>query len=397
LDSMRSASSPEPIDRFPWRPRVNDVIGIVGLYAMIRLALVAVGIIAWGYQLSGSKTNWRGVSRATGIRYALVADQPLLDMWTRWDSWEYEEIARTGYWYDFNHKPRPYGTVACFPLYPLLTRGVGLILGGRFVLAGLLISNLAALSGMVLLFQWANWWGDRRAAWMTVSAAMTFPVGLFWSALYPQSLFFALAVGSLTLMLDGRVAGSCLLTALATATRLEAVALIPTLLLIRVSRGWRLVLADLWFLVTPLGLLAYMAYLQSRWGDPLLFLRVHSLFGRGLTNPLWTLVNPIRDGTARLEPAVLGTYLVFGLLVFGFFTRVRRSILLYGWLLFLIPLASGVYISIYRVHLVNLAIYLVIGLGFRGGWRWLGWALVAISALCQEFLMFYWVIGGWLP
>ncbi len=398
MDAISQTSAPEErFDRFPWRPEIRDVFSIITVFAITRLALIGVGVIAWGYQLPSTKTTWRGVISGTKIHYALVPDQPLLDMWTRWDSWEYEEIARNGYWFDFNHKPYPYGTVACFPLYPLMVRGFGQILVGRYVVAGLVISNLAAIAGMILLFQWASWWGDRRAGWLTISAAMTFPAGLFWSALYPQSLFFALSVGALALMLDGRVASSCLLTALATATRLEAVGLIPALILIRHTQGWRPSRGDLWFLITPLGLLSYMGYLYSKWGDPTLFLRVHSIFGRGLSNPLGTLIKPIRDGSVAYDARVVGTYLVMAILAFGLCTRIRRPILFYGWLLLSIPLISGSYISIYRVHLVNPVVYLVIGLGFRGGWRWLGWLIVATWAFLQEIVMFYWVMGGLLP
>jgi hypothetical protein len=202
----------------------------------------------------------------------------------------------------------------------------------------------------------------------------------------------------MALMFDGRVAGACLLCGLATATRLEAVALIPALLLVRFSRdGWRIGLKDLWFLLTPLGLLAYMAYLQGRWGDPLLFLRVHRLFGRGWTNPLWTLVVPFQSPGGYKDLAVLGTYFVLGLLALGTLVRLRLPILVYGWLLFLIPLTSGVYVSIYRVHLVNFPIYLAIGLGLRGRLRWLGYLLVTIFMIVQAGMMFLWVIGYPLP
>jgi len=109
------------------------------------------------------------------------------------------------------------------------------------------------------------------------------------------------------------------------------------------------------------------------------------------------LLDPIARGEALQDLAIAGTYLAVGLLLFGHFTRVRWPILVYGWLLLLIPLSTGVYTSIYRVHLVNVALYLVIGLGFRGLWRILGWVLVALFALGEGCTMFLWVIGYLLP
>ena len=384
-----------PIGPFPWRPRAGDLLGILTLFAFSRFVLILVGMFAWGHQTPNPA--WRGKDRS-GIRYALVPEQPLLDMWTRWDSWEYEEIARVGYWYDFGHKPRPYGTVACFPIYPLVTRGIGAILGGRYIVAGLVVSNVSAIVGLVLLFQWATWWGDRRGAWLAVSSAVAFPAGLFWSALYPQSLYFALSIASLALMFDGRAGLACLVASAATATRFEGVALVPALFAILMSRNRGRVGRDaLWLLVAPLGLVAYMAYLYHVWGDPVLFMKVQAIFGRGISNPIATLIRPMAESGGLSKDGVMLTYTVGALLILGHLARLRRPILLYGWLLFLIPLCTGVYISIYRVHLVNAPIYLALGLGLRGRWRILAWGIVAMFALYECSMMFGWVAGAFLP
>jgi hypothetical protein len=384
-----------PIAGLAWRPRVDDLAGIVLLFALNRIVLIMTGSFAWNHQLP--EAHWRGIDRA-GIRYALIAGQPLLDMWTRWDSWEYEEIARRGYWYDYRHKPSPYGTVACFPLYPLAIRAVGMVLGGRYVIAGLLVSNASALLGFILLFQWAAWWRDRASAWVAVSAAISFPSGLFWSALYPQSLFFALSIATLLLMLDGRPALSGLFGAAATATRLEGIAILPALLAIQLRRGrGRVGREVLWLLLVPTGLIGYMAFLYWRWGDPFLFLKVHALFGRGLTNPLWTLVEPWERLRGRFEPDLIITYIIVVLLLIGHASRLSWPVLLYGWLLFLIPLCTGVYISIYRVHLVNFPIYLSLGLAFRGRWRPVAWGLILVFLVLQVATMVKWVAGYFIP
>lgn len=119
MEASVATTPADSIGPFPWRPRGGDVAGIAVLFALSRVVLVVVGMVAWGHQIPSQ--TWRGKDRS-GIRYALVPEQPFLDMWTRWDSWEYEEIARQGYWFDINFKPRPYGTVACFPFYPLVIR-----------------------------------------------------------------------------------------------------------------------------------------------------------------------------------------------------------------------------------------------------------------------------------
>lgn len=386
---------PPAIGPRPWRPPARDLAGIVALFALSRALLIGAGCLAWGHQVADSA--WRGKDRS-GVFYALVPGQPFVDMWTRWDSWEYEEIARQGYWYDFHHRPRPYGTVACFPFYPLVVRAVGMALGGRYVAAGLVVSNLSAIAGFFLLFRLAARWGDRRAAWLTVAAAITFPPGLFWSALYPQSLFFCLSIASLMLMMDGRVAAASLVGAAATATRLEGIAILPALLAIQVHRRrGRIGREAFWLAVVPIGLLAYMAFLYHRWGDPLLFLRVHALFGRRTANPLRTLVEPWSRPGGLGDFRVLLTYLTGLMLILGHAARLRWPILLYGWLMFLIPLGTGVYESIYRIHLVNFPIYLAIGLGLAGRWRIPARIVVLAFAGLEAAMMFGWVAGYRYP
>ncbi len=378
-----------------WRPRLHDVLAIVGLFAASRALLILAGMVGWGMQVPGQ--GWRGRD-ADGLSYALVPDNPMLDMWLRWDSWQYEEIARKGYWYDATHQPKPFGTVACFPLYPLAIRGVGRVLGGRYVVAGLLVSNLAAIVGFVLLYQWACWWGGREAAWVAVSAAIAFPAGLFWSALYPQSLMFALSVAACLLMLEGRVGWAALAGAAVTATRPEGMAILPALLAIQVRRrGRNIGRESLWLALTPLGLLAFMGYLAWRWGDPFLFLEVQSHFGRRPANPLRTLFEPLSDPGGGFTFRVRLTYVVGMVLIVGTISKPRGPLLLYGWLLFLIPLATGIYESIYRIHLINPGVYLSLALSLNGRLRPLAWALIVISGVFECSMMMAWVAGVWLP
>ncbi len=70
----------------------------------------------------------------------------VVDVWARWDSEWYLRIAESGYdW--------PSSTPAFFPLYPLLVGGLGRILGGQFLLAGLVVSLAACAVAFVLLYR----------------------------------------------------------------------------------------------------------------------------------------------------------------------------------------------------------------------------------------------------
>ena len=140
-----------------------------------------------------------------------------------------------------------------------------------------------------------------------------------------------------------------------------------------------------------------MTYLGRGWGDPALFLKVHAIFGRGLSNPLATLARPLSEPGGLAQDGVLLTYGVGCLLILGALARLRWPVLLYGWSMFLIPLCTGVYISIYRVHLVNAPIFLALGLGLRGRWRVGAWGIVAAFAAMECAMMFSWVAGYFRP
>ena len=172
--------------------------------------LIAAGMVAWGFQISDSL---RAGAR-TGPGSAMPSPRRLAAGSTCGPGGTPGNTRRsrgTGYRYNLDHKPRPYGTVAGFPLYRWRSGALETILGGRYVLAGLIDRQpRGARRGASCCSSGRPGGATVDRPWMAVSAAIAFPAGLFWSALYPQSLYFALSVGSLMLMLDGRVALSCL-------------------------------------------------------------------------------------------------------------------------------------------------------------------------------------------
>ena len=71
------------------------------------------------------------------------------DVWARWDSYWFIEIARGGY--DASEQ-----AAAFYPLYPTLLAGLGRILLGHYVLAGIVLSLLASAAAFVLLHDLAR-------------------------------------------------------------------------------------------------------------------------------------------------------------------------------------------------------------------------------------------------
>jgi hypothetical protein len=149
----------------------------------------------------------------------------LLEPWQRFDALRYLRLAREGYAHEED---------SVFPpLYPLLIRGVGNLFGGGHIaqlVASLLISNLATIGLLILLYRVTTAeFGDAYAT-RTLVYLLLFPTGFFLFAPYTESLFMLLALGSLWAGRTGRFWSAGALGLLASLTRLTGWVLVIPLL-----------------------------------------------------------------------------------------------------------------------------------------------------------------------
>jgi len=213
-----------------------------------------------------------------------------VDVWARWDSNWYLLIAESGYdW--------PSSTPAFFPLYPLLVGGLGRVLGGQFLLAGLVVSLVACAVAFALLYGLVMRRLGRPDARRTVLYLALFPTSFFLGAVYGESLFLALAVGMFVLAERGRLGWAAILAGLALLTRAQGVALLPALALFawRSPRRPR----ELWLLAVPLAMfLAFPLALELWIGHGLAFVDAQRLWERSVAvlGPLGGLVQAIGEG-----------------------------------------------------------------------------------------------------
>ncbi len=162
----------------------------------------------------------------------------LLGPWQRFDALHYTRIAADGYTFEAD---------SVFPpLYPLLIRGLGGLMGGSHtanLAAGILIANAALLGLLILLHKVSSdLIGPEHAARVLVYFVL-FPTGFFLFAPYSESLFLLLALASLWLGFNRHFEGAGLLGLLAALTRLTG-----------------------WVLIVPLAYLFWQTYLgQGKW------------------------------------------------------------------------------------------------------------------------------------
>jgi hypothetical protein len=143
--------------------------------------------------------------------------------WFQWDTLSYMEISILGY---NNHS----SSIAYMPLYPMLMRFLAPLLGNNDLAAALLISSLAFIVALILLYELIADYFDPQLAMRTVLAFLVFPTTFFMLAGYTEALFLALVLGSWLAARRGRWGWASLLASLATLTRLQGVILTPILL-----------------------------------------------------------------------------------------------------------------------------------------------------------------------
>jgi hypothetical protein len=351
---------------------------------MQRISSPAFHAALWSFSCSRALVflaSWFGLGQLPRFYHA----GPLSEFALGWDGAWYVEIASNGY-----HIVPPPGVsnLAFPPILPVLVRLLGGLFGsvgltfddpnyGNWALAGLIISNVAFFLALYFLWHLVAEHHPQAVANRTLWLLALFPVGVFWSALYTESLFLLLTVGC---MLAARrrmwpLAG--FLGAVAVLTRWIGIVMIGVLLVewiaarrnrqdhygqdarlpARQAPAWR----DLgWVALIPLALGGYAFYVQSAFGNfgivlqaraqlgqyfsffPLTYARGVSLLWQSLTQtgPDRDVVLTLGYGNSLYMWLDLGLPIVFALLgVIGW----RR-----GWLLpsDLAWLALGMFFSL---------------------------------------------------
>lgn len=224
-----------------------------------------------------------------------------LSIWAHFDGEHYISAAENGYAEPDGASP------AFFPLYPLLVGASAELLGGpvsRGALSavGVMISLAAFLVALWFVYRIAEaGWGE-RAAQGTVLALAFFPTSFFFNSVYTESLFLALSAGALwAARVRKDLLLACVLAGLASATRNVGVLLMIPLAFEwwqhRNEPGWRAA----YLALVPVGLLAYIAYLWSRFGDPLLFYAEQAAWERSFAGPLETFGNTVEQAAENLH------------------------------------------------------------------------------------------------
>lgn len=286
-----------------------------------------------------------------------------INSFTSWDGMWYVRIVNEGY----SLSRETYSAAAFFPAYPALGRCVALATGLRAEVALLCVSHTCLIAAIALLTSYLSSRPDQacfapadgvspacrlapsaKLQW-TLLAFAFFPPSLFFRMAYSESLFLLCLVGAMYAMeRDWPVLAVAVIIGLATGTRLVGVALLGPLAMYawRRYRDGRTHVVE--FCAVPFvgcwGIVAFMAFLQHRFGDPLAFMAAQAAWNRrpnatladyaaGLVSlePLWSVFDP--SSPAHWEHYASPPSLVFNVQVLNVvcFVLVAMLIVLGAW------------------------------------------------------------------
>lgn len=217
----------------------------------------------------------------------------LLGVWQRFDSIWYTKIAMQGYAQDN-------GTTVFFPLYPLLTRLVGKVLWGNYLLGGMIVSNVAYFLALIALYKLTQLEFDSQTATRAVVYLSVFPTAFFFLGVYTESLFLLFAVVAFYYARKRNWLAASVGGLLAALTKqLGLLLLFPLLYEYLAEREFaiRSIRRDVLLLaLIPLGTLAFLLFRQLYIGEPFL---VETYRMRWAVNASWPWSN-IADSLAAI-------------------------------------------------------------------------------------------------
>lgn len=258
--------------------RVRSISGSLGFQVLLiaiasRLMLMAMN---W-FSFKIFPTFQRGYPKL--FDELIPADHPLAG-WSRWDAAHYALVAFEGY---EGPAGEPVQKRGFFPLYPIVTRAFAWIVPGEatrsdVAVAGVIVANICFLTMVLVLAKMIASQFDRETALTATTLLMVSPFAFFFNAGYSESLFLLGVVTAFWFAYRQQWICASVAIAVASATRLFGLALIPCVLWIAWKQ--RAQIRDLVIIpvVGALGTLGYVIWTWIQYDDALAYWNAQSTF-----------------------------------------------------------------------------------------------------------------------
>jgi len=341
--------------------------------------------------------GWRVYLFVLGFISTFIISQRIgylgISPWANFDGVRYLSIAQNGY----------VSEAVFFPLFPFLTKLFGILFGGNYLWAGMIVSNMAFALAVILFYKLIRLDGDAKRGKEAILWLLLFPASFFFGAVYSEGLFFLLLIASFYFAQKKQWGLAMIAAFFLCVTRLIGVFIIPALIYEYFSENKKI---NWGFFTIPLGLVGYALFNLIKWGDLLYFVHAHSELNNGRSvssiilfpqtiyryiKILLSLPANVFEWQIALLELVMFC-LVLYLLYSAWRNKVRLSYLIFSALAFLMPASSGTFSGLPRYVAILFPIYLAITYQpkiIKGVWAIISFALLSI--LTMFFLRGYFV------
>jgi Gpi18-like mannosyltransferase len=393
MTQLNSRQILRPQVRFNNNNWVNGLIFIIAMWLLSRLVIV---IMMQLVAPSSPPLPLRFYTNPIPFGYT-PGSVPKMgwELFANWDGAWYRKIATLGYDYAKYVPLHSLHSIAFFPLFPLLMRGL-MSLGIPVEIAGVLVNNAAFLGTLLLVYRWVEErYETNTARWATAVLAWC-PYSLYGSVVYTEGLFLFVTTASMQAFEKGHYAWAALWGAMATATRVTGVALVPTYLLLA-WRERRPFTAYVVGLLTGGGLLLFIIYCTVSFGDPFAFVHVQrgwrqTVGGFDLSSWLKIAVTGLTFGSEFIKVIMIfgGGYLLWRLR-----HKLSSVLVIYGFCSLGLILSTGSSMSVDRFAyaIVSLPIALGVLLAHYPRWGYLlmGYFAILLANFALRFARWLWV------
>ena len=283
--------------------------------------------------------------------------------WAQWDGGHYLSIISNGYQLPSDS--------AFFPLYPALVKLLGPFFSGNFLISGLAVANIAFALFLVVLSRLPTDRASKPGRQNTIFAYIFYPAAFFAVSFYSEGLYLLVSTAAFLFYFKNKYATAFFLAGVASVTRPFGILLIISLLTSYVFCNLKGSISQLLFSVLKYLLLCtflpflYFQFLSLKFGSPLIFFSVQSMWGREAADPISTFLRYIIP-ILTLQSRPLMDY--FDILVFASFLlvlilgakKLKTAYWIYSMLVILIPASTGTLSSIPRYSLSSIGVFILI-------------------------------------
>lgn len=286
---MRTASAKptdDPTVKSDITAILKNILSYISKHDLLFAVTVALCYIVIGVGL-GWYNNKVVLANPAPIAHYIGEPGNRLSFMSNWDGPNYLYIASKGY--------TSVAITNFFPLYPLLIRLFHSVISS-WLISGLLIAWISTMAALYYYIKIVRELFKVDSADRLLQALLLFilfPTGIFLIATYTESLFAALALGSVYYALRRKWIYSAVLLAFCTATHITGLFVLVMIALLLWEQGVSIGKIAASALIGSLGLLSFMYYLQSTYRQPLAFITQQKRHGWMVSNGYSSFFNSI--------------------------------------------------------------------------------------------------------